>query len=223
MAERGDQRQYASRWPGETPWFRAAHLAVRGLLGLLFRLRVTGGRELPRGPAVVVANHPSATDPIFLAVALPERIVFLAAAEYLSWPLVGWAMRAYGCIPLRRGEVDSQAIREALGALEAGRKVAVFPEGRISPQQSPGRRGAALLASRAQVPLVPVAMIGTDRVFPLGARFPRLRRVEVRVGPPLPPPGQDHAGQEEATSRAMGWIAEQAAPPAVPPVVPPAA
>ncbi len=182
------------------------------LLRLLFDLRLTGARELPGGPAVVVANHPSATDPIFLAVALPERILFLGAAEYLSWPLVGWVMRAYGCIPLRRGAVDSHAIREALDALASGRRLAVFPEGRITPKPGPGRRGAALIASRARVPMVPVALIGTGRVFPLGARLPRPGRVEVRIGPALPPPGESRAAQEEATALAMAWIARQAAP-----------
>lgn len=155
---------------------------------------------------MIVANHPSALDPLFLAAAVPERVLFIAAEEFLSVPAVGWVMRTYGCITVRRGEVDAGAIREALLALAAGRKVVVFPEGGVSPQPGQSRRGAALLAARARVPVVPVAMIGTGRVFPLGARLPRPARVTVRVGPPLPPPEEGRDAQDAVTAAAMAWV-----------------
>ncbi|MDQ7839731.1 MAG: lysophospholipid acyltransferase family protein [bacterium] len=181
---------------------------MRALLRPLFCFRVEGLERFPAGPAVLVANHPSALDPLFLAAAVSERLLFLAAAEFFALPAVGWAMRTYGCIPVRRGEVDSGAVREALRALAAGRKVAVFPEGRVTPHPDgrPGLRGAALLASRATVPLIPFAIAGTGRVFPLGAWFPRPGRVAVRIGPPLPPPGAERASQDAATEAAMTWI-----------------
>jgi 1-acyl-sn-glycerol-3-phosphate acyltransferase len=172
-------------------------------------LRVEGIGHYPAGPGVIVANHPSALDPLFLAVALPERVVFVAAAEFLRWPLVGWAMRAYGCIPVRRGEVDAAAVRAALVALAGGLKVGVFPEGQVSPSPAPVRRGAGLIAARAGVSLVPVAVIGSGRVFPLGARLPRPHRVVVRIGPPMPAPPVGRQGQEAATVRAMAWIRDQ--------------
>lgn len=193
-------------WPGETWLFRATRGAVRALLRPLFCFRVEGLEHFPAGPAVLVANHPSAVDPLFLAAAVPERLLFMAAAEFFALPALGWAMRTYGCIPVRRGEVDSAAVREALLALAAGRKVAIFPEGRVSPEPATGQRGAALLASRARVPVVPVAISGTGRVFPLGARFPRPGRVAVRIGLSLPPPGAGRAAQDEVTAAAMAWI-----------------
>ncbi len=190
----------------ETRLFRVTWAAARALLRPLFCFRVEGIERFPAGPAVLVANHPSALDPLFLAAAVPERMLFLAAAEFFALPAVGWAMRTYGCIPVRRGEADSAAVRGALLALADGRKVAIFPEGRISPQPAPGHRGAALLASRAGVPVVPVAIVGTGRVFPLGARFPRPGRVVVRIGPPIPPPSAERASQDAATEAAMAWI-----------------
>jgi len=188
--------------------FRAAWVAVRTLLRPLFCFRVEGLERFPAGPAVLIANHPSALDPLFLAAAVPERLLFLAAAEFFALPAVGWVMRTYGSIPVRRGEVDAAAVRGALLALEGGRKVAVFPEGRVTPQPDgrPVHRGAALLAARAGVPMVPVAIAGTGRVFPLGAWFPRPGRVTVRIGPPLPPPGAERASQDAATEAAMAWI-----------------
>jgi 1-acyl-sn-glycerol-3-phosphate acyltransferase len=188
-----------------------ARILVRLLLRLLFRFRIEGLERFPPGPAVVVANHPSALDPMFIAAALPERVLFIAAAEFLSLRIVGWVMRAYGCIPVRRGEADSTAIREAMAVLAAGVKVGVFPEGRVSPQPGLLRRGAALIAGRAQVPVLPVAVLGSDRVFPLGARWPRLARVTVRFGPPLPASGPGRDAQEAVVEEAMAWVRAQVA------------
>lgn len=198
----------ARPWPRETSLFRLAHVIVPALLRALFRFRVEGLEHYPSGPAVIVANHPSALDPLFIAAAVPDRVLFLAAEEFLALRLVGWVMRTYGCIPVRRGEVDPGAVREALRALADGKKVAIFPEGRVTPHPDgrPGFRGAALLAARAQVPMVPVALLGSDRAFPLGAWVPRPARVGVRVGRPLPPPPLDRAGQDRATAAAMAWV-----------------
>ncbi len=202
----GDARPASPPWPRKTPLYLMTWGTLRALFRVLFCFRVEGLERYPAGPAVIVANHPSALDALFVALALPERILYVAAEEYLSMPGVGWAMRAYGCIPVRRGEVDTLAVKGALRALKAGFKVGVFPEGHVSPVPGPARRGAALLAARARAPIVPVALIGTGRVFPLGARFPRLARVTVRVGPTLPPPKPDRADQDAITSAAMRWI-----------------
>ncbi len=202
----GDVRPAYPPWPRNTPLYLMTWVILRVLFRVLFRFRVEGLEQYPAGPAVIVANHPSALDALFIAVALPERILYVAAEEYLSMPGVGWAMRAYGCIPVRRGEVDASAVKGSLRALEAGLKVGVFPEGQVSPATGPARRGAALLAAHARVPIVPVALIGTGRVFPLGARCPRLARVTVRIGPMLPPPKPDRANEDAITSAAMQWI-----------------
>jgi 1-acyl-sn-glycerol-3-phosphate acyltransferase len=179
---------------------------VSGLLRVLFRFRVEGREHYPAGPAVIVANHPSALDPLFIAAAVPERLLFIAAEEFTTQGAVGWAMRTYGCIPVRRGQIDVSAIREPLQALRDGRKVAVFPEGGITPRPRAPQRGAALIAARAGVPIVPAAIRGTDRVFPLGARVPRLGRVHLRFGPLLPAPADETAAQEAAVADAMAWV-----------------
>jgi 1-acyl-sn-glycerol-3-phosphate acyltransferase len=193
-------------WPRETPLFWATYCIVRAVLRTLFRFRVEGLEHYPGGPAVIVANHPSALDALFLAAALPERVLYIGAEEFLAMPGVGWAMRTYGCIPVRRGEVDLSAIREALRALRDGRKVVVFPEGRVSPEPGPLHRGAALIAARAAVAIVPVAIAGTARVFPLGARVPRPAPVRVRFGPPHPPPREGRGELEAAVAAAMAWV-----------------
>lgn len=165
-----------------------------------------GLESYSRGPAVIVANHPSALDALFLAAALPERVLFIGAEEFLAMWAVGWAMRTYGCIPVRRGEVDLAAIREALRALRDGRKVVVFPEGQVSPQPGLLHRGAALIAAQAGVPIAPASIDGTSRVFPLGARLPRPARVRVRFGPIQPAPTPSRAAQDAALAAAMAWV-----------------
>ncbi len=202
----GDPRPAPARWPRETILFRLTRASVSGLLRVLFRFRVEGREHYPAGPAVIVANHPSALDPLFIAAAVPERLLFIAAEEFTIQGAVGWAMRTYGCIPVRRGQIDVSAIREPLQALRDGRKVAVFPEGGITPQPRPPQRGAALIAARAGVPIVPAAIKGTDRVFPLGARVPRPGRVHLRFGPPIAAPPDDTAAQEAAVAGAMAWV-----------------
>lgn len=205
-AAMGDPRPDHRRWPRETVLFRVTRAAVRGLLSVLFHFRVEGLEHVPAGPAVIVANHPSALDPLFIAAAVPERLLFIAAEEFTTHGAVGWAMRTYGCIPVRRGQVDLSAIRESLRALQDGRKVAVFPEGGVTPEPRPPHRGAALIAARAGVPIVPAAVRGTERVFPLGARVPRPGRVRVRFGPPHPAPQDTTAAQETAVARVMAWV-----------------
>jgi len=173
---------------------------------VLFAFKVEGLEYYPRGPAVIVANHPSALDALFLAAALPERVLYIGAEEFLAMWAVGWAMRTYGCIPVRRGEVDLSAIREALRALRDGRKVVVFPEGQVSPKPGPLHRGAALIAAQAGVPIAPASIDGTGRVFPLGARWPRPARVRVRFGPIQPAPTPSRAAQAAALAAAMAWV-----------------
>lgn len=194
-------------WPRETPLFQLTRGAVCLLLRALFRFRVEGLEHFPVGPAVIIANHPSAVDPLFIGAAVPERLLFVAAEEFLFMRgFVGWAMRAYGCIPVRRGGIDMSAIKESLRALADGRKVALFPEGGISPQPRPPQRGAAVITARAGVPIVPAAIRGTGSVFPLGARLPRLGRVSLRFGPTIPASGPDTEAAEIAVSSAMAWV-----------------
>lgn len=196
-----------ARWRRETPLFRLTRAAVYALLRLAFLFRVEGLEHFPAGPSVIVANHPSAVDPLFIGAAVPERLLFVAAQEFLVMRgAVGWAMRTYGCIAVRRGQIDVTAIRDSLRALADGRKVVLFPEGGISPEPRPPQRGAALITSRAGVPIVPAAIRGTGQVFPLGARLPRLGRVHLRFGAPIPPPGQDAEAAEAAVAAAMAWV-----------------
>lgn len=193
-------------WPRETLLYRLARAIVVPLLRVVFRFHVEGLDRYPAGPALIVANHLSALDPMFMAAAVPERVLMMGAAEFLTMPFVGWVMRTYGCIPVRRGEADLSAIKASVRALRDGRKVVIFPEGRISPEPAPLQRGAAVVASRARVAFVPAAIVGSDRAFPMGARLVRPARVSVAFGPPHAPRGTTTHDCEAALASAMLWV-----------------
>ncbi|MDQ7850140.1 MAG: lysophospholipid acyltransferase family protein [Armatimonadota bacterium] len=192
--------------PRQTLLYRLAYRTVRILLRLGFGFQVEGAARIPSGGALVVANHPSALDPVVLAAALPRRALFIGAAEFLAMPLVGWAMRAYGTIPVRRDRIDLAVVREAVRALRAGALVAIFPEGRVSPGGGSPKAGAGILAARADVPTVPAAILGTAQALPLGCYLPRRSQVRVIFGPPLPPPPPaDRTAADRLVEEALGW------------------
>jgi 1-acyl-sn-glycerol-3-phosphate acyltransferase len=177
----------------------------------VFRMRVEGLENLPgEGGFVLAANHTSNFDPWPLGVPLwPRRFLrFMAKSELYWWPL-GAVISAAGGFPVRRGERDLEAIHTAVELARAGDVVAMFPEGTRRAKglrkkyEARAHTGAARIALEAGVPLVPAAILGTDRLARLGP-------VRVRYGPPIlldDMRGRDVAGAaRDATDRLMEAI-----------------
>jgi len=163
------------------------------ILWLFFRagfgLEVRGQEHVPRrGAFVLASNHLSYLDPPLLAVACRRRLSFMARTTLFEKPLLGAYIRAVHVIPLKRGEGDLGAIREAVRRLHAEGAIAIFPEGgrQFSGQLGSAKRGVGLLASSANVPIVPVLVQGTFQALPPGSH--RLHRAKIRVafGPAIP-------------------------------------
>lgn len=171
------------------------------LLGrLVFRLEVAGRGNVPDGPVILAANHLSHVDPPFVGAALARPMRFMAAADLLGLNAgLDAAIPFFGAIPLPRSGVPFSAMKEALGHLRSGGTLGVFPEGRRVAYwgETAPKEGGAWLALRAGVPLVPVAVVGSERVMSLEARFPRPARVRVIFGAPLEPVGS----RSELTAR----------------------
>lgn len=193
--------------------YAGSKLVVVAVLRSLFRMEVTGREhEPPEGAFLAVSNHWSAFDPPVLGAALRRKVHFMAKQELFEIPLLRSWMRCIGTFPVRRGEPDRQAIRRALQVLQRGGVVGMFPEGTRNPRGYllPAEPGAAFLALKAQVPILPVGILGTLEVLPKGARVPRLRKILVRIGPPFRVDDLVNSPDrlQQASERIMAAIAE---------------
>lgn len=185
-------------------FYRLARLICRIILVLLRRWEVRGAENLPAsGGLVLVANHLSYWDPVVVGCVFNRPVHFMAKWELFKIPLLGSAIRILGAFPVRRDKSDRNAIRTAIRLLQEGRVVGVFPEGTRSHTGDllKPHLGAAMLASRAGVPILPVAVSGTRGVF---------GKVRVYVGQPIFTPGGIKAAKsdlEDASDRVMTQIA----------------
>ncbi|MGD1948520.1 MAG: lysophospholipid acyltransferase family protein [Leptolyngbyaceae cyanobacterium] len=178
--------------------------AVNPMLRGYFRGRIYGAENMPRsGPVLVVANHASDFDPPMVSCCVRRPVSYMAKQELFKVPVLAPAIRAYGAYPVKRGGSARGAIQAALQQLEQGWAVGIFlggtrtPDGRIPAP----KLGAALIAAKAQVPMVPVSLWGTHRILPRGAKVPRSLPVTVRIGQPIAPPGssKDKAALQAVT------------------------
>ncbi|GCD39852.1 1-acyl-sn-glycerol-3-phosphate acyltransferase [Streptomyces chrestomyceticus JCM 4735] len=165
------------------------------LLRLIFRPHVEGLEHVPpTGAAIIAGNHLSFSDHFVMPVIVPRRVTFLAKAEYFTGQgirgrLTAAFFRGIGQIPVDRsgGKAAQAALKSGLAVLRKGRVLGIYPEGTRSHDGRlyKGRTGVAAMAIKAQVPVVPCAMIGTFEAQPTGRRLPRAMRITIRFGKPL--------------------------------------
>jgi 1-acyl-sn-glycerol-3-phosphate acyltransferase len=158
------------------------------LLLLAFRVRILGAENVPSGGAVLAGNHVSYMDPILLWCAAPRRCRFMSKSELWQSGPTAWGLPRLWSFPVDRGEADRAAIQTATRFLAAGELVGMFPEGTragVDGSRAEAQGGVSFIAMRAGVPIVPVAFVGTEKVWPRGKRFPRLAPVTIAYGEPL--------------------------------------
>ena len=165
---------------GGSAALRNRALLFRTLFFLIFRWRVEGVENIPQtGGVLLVANHASYLDPPLLGSAASRPVHFMAKAELFKFPVLSWALPRVKAFPVRRGAADRTAIRTAIELLRQGEVVGIFPEGTRTPtgELLPPQRGAGLIALRAGVPVVPVALVGTFRPFQVSKEAPAYQPV----------------------------------------------
>ncbi len=175
-------------------WFMK-HLVAGPLLKSVFRPWVIGHENIPKtGGAILASNHLSVIDSVFLPLYLDRRISFLAKSEYFTGKgLKGWATRMFmtatGQLPIDRsgGKASEASLNTGLRILGGGDLLGIYPEGTRSPdgKMYRGRTGVARMVLEAGVPIIPVAMIDTEKMMPIGTTLPRIRRIGIIIGKPL--------------------------------------
>ena len=165
------------------------------LLSLIFRPKVEGLSHVPtNGPAIIASNHLSFSDSIFMPLVIPRRVTFLAKSEYFTGKGIkgratAAAFRALGQVPVDRsgGRSSEAALETGLRILREGKLLGIYPEGTRSPDGRlyRGRTGIARMALESGVPVIPVAMIDTDKIQPPGKALPKIMQVGIRFGEPL--------------------------------------
>jgi 1-acyl-sn-glycerol-3-phosphate acyltransferase len=184
-------------------FYSFARTVVLGLCSLAFRVRVTGTENVPASGAYIVApSHRSIFDVPFSAYITKRPVRFLAKEELFRNPALSWLFTKLGAVQVERGTADRGALRVLEGALREGSPVALFPEGtRASgPDIAPLFDGAAYLAVKLGLPIVPVGVGGSEQILAKGKILPRLHRVAVVVGTPImPPPVEGRSRRSAAT------------------------
>ncbi len=176
-------------------YFIIKNFILGPILQILFRPWVKGSKNVPNaGGAILASNHLSFSDSIFLPLKVKRPVTFLAKSDYFTGKgvkgaLIRWFFKATGQLPIDRsgGKASEDSLNTGLGVLERGLLLGIYPEGTRSPDAKlyRGRTGIARMVLEAKVPVIPVAMIDTEKVQPIGSKYPKIRRVGVVIGEPM--------------------------------------
>ncbi len=197
------EHPYAIKYPRRMLARGTARFLGRLILPLFFKIDVSGRENFPsRGPLLAVGNHTAVMEAVLMAIYTPWQVETLGAADIPHETLSKVTMEYFGFIPVKRGHFDRAALRKALGVLEQGGVIGIFPEGGIwNAGAMRAQTGVAWLSYRAKAPVLPIGFSGTKGA--LGAAF-RLARPQLtmQVGKPLSParlqPGKARKASLEA-------------------------
>jgi 1-acyl-sn-glycerol-3-phosphate acyltransferase len=180
--------QPLAKEPCPTWFWNPAKGLCRILTTRMFDLKTHGLHHIPkRGGALLISNHQSYLDPVLLGVQIRRQISFIAKSELFEKPSLAWLIKMLNTFPVRRGESDVSAMREALRRIHEGEILTMFPEGTRSFDGNllPMQPGIALLVKRAQVPVIPAVIDGSNGAWPRGKKIPQPHPIRVMYGPPV--------------------------------------
>jgi 1-acyl-sn-glycerol-3-phosphate acyltransferase len=185
---------------------------LRLLFRVFFRIGYLGLENIPpEGPCLIVPNHQSYLDPLFVGAALPRSNRYMAMQTlFRSRPLAAF-LRFFGAFPVATGSADKSAIRDSIRFLRQGELVIIFPEGGRSRDGNLKEffQGFARIALREKIPIVPVTISGAHKVWPPGKLVPRPGRIRVTFHPPLHP--RESAGREEPAMQVVQTVRDRIA------------
>ncbi|MEO6091310.1 MAG: lysophospholipid acyltransferase family protein [Umezawaea sp.] len=168
---------------------------VSPIARMVYRPTVEGLENIPgTGPVILASNHLSFVDSMIIPIVVPRRVYFLAKAEYfegtgLRGALSRWFFTGMGNIPVRRGQGRSarDSLDTVIQVLKDGEAFGIYPEGTrsLDGMLHRGRTGVARIALESGAPVVPIGLVGTDKVMAVGRKLPKIVPMTVRFGKPL--------------------------------------
>lgn len=200
-------------------WFQLVRRTLLVFCHLMLRFKVTGIAHIPdTGGAIIVANHLHNADPVLVCIACPRPIHYMAKKDLFGVPVIGWAISRVGAFPVDRDHVDRRALRRSEETLKQGLALGIFPEGTRSRSRQIEKvhAGVGMFALRADVPIVPVAITGSEHLPLNGAKTDRSGRrplrptVTIAFGEPFTLPRHDDGTRMsvlEATDYIMRRVA----------------
>lgn len=219
LVEKGDWRENRKWYTYEMWLVRVVRPILRVVADLTTTVTCEGLDNIPlTGPCVMASNHLSLWDVLMVGIYLPRHPFFMAKRELYRIPVISYLIRLAGAFPVYRGERDVWALRHAERILAAGQMLYIFPEGTRSGRKGQlgrGKVGAVMFALQHQVPLVPVAIWGTQHMR-LGPRS--MNKISIRAAPPLDvatiagPPPHDRAVLRGLTATLMEQISAMLPP-----------
>ncbi|MFF2090133.1 lysophospholipid acyltransferase family protein [Paenibacillus sp. NPDC058174] len=158
--------------------YRICRFLLLVIYNVIFRLEAVGKENIPaEGPVVLASNHLSNFDPPTVGIKLKRKVHYMAKQELFDVPVFGPLIRELGAFPVKRGGVSKEAIRSAIGLLQQGEVMGIFPEGtRNSAEGAAAKKGAAMITMRSGATVVPVAIIGSYKPF---------RKMKIIYGKPV--------------------------------------
>lgn len=158
-------------------FYKIFKVLCRFWYGLILRTRVLGAENIPSsGAFILAANHVSNWDPPFLGTFIDREVCYMGKEELFKNPVMAWVCRHLHVFPVKRGSADKTAIKTALKLLRDGKCFGIFPEGTRSKTGKLGRAesGVSLIAAMSKAPIIPAAIVNTEKIFSAEKKFPRL-------------------------------------------------
>ncbi len=168
--------------------YAVAHMTLRPLLKIAFRLEVKGRDNIPKkGGVILAAHHESYLDPLIAGTASPRQIYFLAREELFRLGFFSWLIKRVNAIPISREQVQIGTLKKSLQILKSGKVLLLFPEGTRSDAGTiaKGKRGVGLIAEHANVPVIPVLIKGSGKALPKNKKSITFHKITVIFGKPL--------------------------------------